>query len=82
MFITDIEIESDETLLFDENYVTWGTLNLTAEGQEPNLEDAVVYLYVVDELSFEFNSAELYAKEASSISQLRSNNQMVSNVKM
>ena len=82
MVITDIEIESDEVLLFDENYVTWGTLNLTAEGQEPNLEDAVVYLYVVDELSFEFNSAELYDKESSSISQLRSDNQMVSNVKM
>ncbi len=44
MVITDIEIESDEVLLFDENYVTWGTLNLTAEGQKPNLEDAVVYL--------------------------------------
>ena len=62
-----MEIESDQTLLFDSQYVTWGSLNLTAEGQEPTLEDAVVYLYVVDELSFGFYSAELYDKEASSI---------------
>ena len=62
-----MEIESDTTLLFDSQYVTWGSLNLTAEGQKPTLEDAVVYLYVVDELSFGFYSAELYDKEASSI---------------
>ena len=67
MEITDIEIESDKGLLFDSNYVTWGSLNLTAEGQEPSLEDAVVYLYVVDELSFDFNRAELYGTQTDSV---------------
>ena len=62
-----MEIESDTSLLFDSQYVTWGSLNLTAEGQKPTLEDAVVYLYVVDELSFGFYGAELYDKEAFSI---------------
>lgn len=67
MEITDIEIESDKGLLFDSNYVTWGSLNLTTEGQEPSLEDAVVYLYVVDELSFDFNRAKLYDTQTDSI---------------